>query len=97
MWPTSASMSPIASAARIEVQQPLLQVALSGPSEVVYGETKVYSIVLSNPGTGDAKNIAVQLKLGSGSADTLQVGTLPAGETKTFDVEVTARETGTIW
>ena len=90
------SMAPLASTARIEVQQPLLQLALTGPSEIVYGETKSYSIVLSNPGTGEARNVAIQLALGSGNADTLSVPALAAGESKTFDVEVTALEVGTM-
>ncbi len=89
-------MSPISAATRIEVQQPLLQMALNGPTEIDYGETKVFSIVLSNPGTGDAKGLAVELTLGSGSADTLKVGVLAAGDSKTFDVEVTARDSGSM-
>ncbi|MCY2988795.1 MAG: hypothetical protein NTY19_13130 [Planctomycetota bacterium] len=90
------TMSPISATAQIEVQQPLLQMALKGPAEIDYGETKIFSIVLSNPGTGDAKNVAVELTLGSGSADTLKVGVLGAGDSKTFDVEVTARDSGSM-
>lgn len=90
------SLQPIATAARIEVKQPLLEVALNGPSEMVYGETKVFSIVLSNPGSGDARNVAVNVALGPTMSDTMQVGTIPAGTSKTFDFEVTARQTGTM-
>ncbi len=90
------AMSPISATTQIEVQQPLLQVALNGPTEIDYGETKNFSIVLSNPGTGDAKNVAVELTLGSGSADMLKVGALGAGDSKTFEVEVTARDSGSM-
>ena len=90
------SLLPLVASAHIEVQQPMLQIALAGPSEITDGETKVYAIVLSNPGTGEAKGISINLALGSGSADTLNVGTLAAGEGKTLEVEVTARETGNL-
>jgi uncharacterized repeat protein (TIGR01451 family) len=90
------SMAPLSAVARVEVQQPMLQASLSGPSEIVFGETKVFSITLANPGTGDAKNVAVQLTLGAAAADTLKVGHLAAGESKSFDVEVNARDAGTI-
>lgn len=90
------ALLPAVSIAKIEVQQPQLEIALSGPKDVLYGETKVYSVVVSNPGTGEARNVAVNLALGAGSNDTLRVGTIPAGEQKKFDIEVTARETGTL-
>jgi hypothetical protein len=40
------TVQPPASAARIEVKEPRLEVAVTGPGEVVYGETKVFSIVV---------------------------------------------------
>jgi len=88
------AMSPLSSTASIDVREPLLNIALSGPSQIIHGETKVYSIVLSNPGTGDAKDVSIRLAMGNESADTLQVGMLPAGGNKKFDVEITARRAG---
>lgn len=88
------SLQPVATTTRIEVRQSLLELALSGPNDMVYGDTKVFSIVLSNPGTGDAKNVAVNVALGPNASDTMNVGTIAAGTSKTFDFEVTARQTG---
>ena len=88
------SLQPLAATTRIEVKQSLLEVALNGPNEMVYGDTKVFSIVLSNPGTGDARNVAVNVALGPNASDTMNVGTIGAGTSKTFDFEVTARQTG---
>ena len=88
------SLQPVKAATRIEVKQSLLEVALSGPAEMVYGDTKVFSIVLSNPGTGDARDVAVNVALGPNASDTMNVGTIAAGTSKTFDFEVTARQTG---
>lgn len=90
------SVQPIATAARVEVKQSLLELALNGPNEMVYGDTKVFSIILSNPGSGDARNVAVNVALGPNTSDTMQVGTIAAGTSKTFDFEVTARQTGTL-
>jgi len=69
---------------------------LNGPSEMAFGDTKVFSIVLSNPGSGDARNVAVNVALGPNTSDTMPVGTIVAGTSKTFDFEVTARQTGTM-
>ena len=90
------SAQPVAATSRIEVKEPLLEMTLSGPNDMVYGDTKVFSIVLSNPGTGDAKNVAVNVALGPTTSDTMNVGTIAAGTSKTFDFEVTARQTGTM-
>lgn len=88
------ALLPTTTTARIVVQQPQLKVALAGPKDVLFGETKIYKVLVSNPGTGDAKNVTVNLALGNRGADTLRVGVIPAGERKEFDIEVTAREKG---
>jgi uncharacterized repeat protein (TIGR01451 family) len=90
----NCAIEPLTSAARIDVKQPLLEIAVTGPSEVIFGDTKVYSIVLSNPGTGDAKNVSIDVNMGPDTSDSLQVGTVAAGTSKTFDIEVTARQPG---
>ena len=90
------SLEPIAASARITVQQPMLEIALSGPSEIVYGEVRAYTIVVTNPGTGDAKNVSVDVAMGNAVADTLSVGTIPAGGSRRLDVEVTARQAGAL-
>lgn len=90
------SLKPASATARVEVKQALLEMTLSGPSEMVYGDTKVFSIVLSNPGTGDVRDVAVNVSLGPNTSDTMNVGTIPAGTSKNFDFEVTARQTGTM-
>ncbi len=90
------SLQPVTATTRIEVKQSLLEVALNGPADMVYGDTKVFSIVLSNPGNGDARDVAVNVALGPNASDTMNVGTIAAGTSKTFDFEVTARQTGTM-
>ena len=87
-----------ASQTLVEVQEPKLAMTLSGPEEVLFGETKNYSIALSNPGSGTAENVAIELMpLGDGQGGARQVvGNIAAGENKVITVELTARQTGSV-
>src|SRR4029079_6747923 len=50
------AFTPITQSAVVQVQEPKLAMNLTGPADVLFGETKVYKMTLSNPGTGDADN-----------------------------------------
>lgn len=83
----------------VEVQEPKLEMAIVGPDDVLYGETKIYKLTLSNPGNGDAENVVIGLLPVGGSTEGIashNMGTLPAGQSRTVDVELTARQAGTI-
>lgn len=90
------SVKPQASFAQIDVLQPLLKMALAGPKEILYGETRVYTITLANPGTGDAENVIVDLAPGQIGSEPRQLGTIPAGQQKQIEVELTARQAGAV-
>jgi uncharacterized repeat protein (TIGR01451 family) len=88
-----------ASQAMIEVQEPKLQMHLVGPNDVLFGEKQVYRLEMSNAGNGDAEGVEIALvPLGSGDnqASSYRLGTLPAGGKKAVEVELTARQTGTL-
>lgn len=92
--------TPVMSQAQIEVQEPKLAVALHGPREVLYGKAEIYKLEVANIGNGDAENVEIWLSP-SAPGDkpapaTHQFGTLPAGQRKTIDVELTARQTGNL-
>lgn len=89
-------VAPLASVARIQVQQPRLELLLQGPSEVVYGDTKLFTVTVSNPGDGDARHVSLRLSLGDESGDDLEIGTLAAGVSRKYEVEVTARQAGSL-
>jgi uncharacterized repeat protein (TIGR01451 family) len=83
--------------ATVEVQEPKLVMTLAGPADVMYGESKIYKLAITNPGTGDAENVLVSLSpLGRGAEATAshRVGTLRPGESRMIEVELTAREAG---
>ncbi|MCH2114846.1 MAG: hypothetical protein MK171_08055 [Pirellulales bacterium] len=83
--------------ALVEVQEPKLEISLSGPEQVLFGKPQRYVLILSNPGTGPAENITVQLIPPGGtleSAASQHVGGLGPGEQREIELELTAREAG---
>jgi uncharacterized repeat protein (TIGR01451 family) len=66
---------------------------------VIYGQSKVYRLTISNPGTGDAEKVVLMLAPvdGSNEAPTRHdVGLIRAGENKSVDMELAARQTGSL-
>ncbi len=83
----------------IEVKEPRLELAIVGPTEVRYGDTKIYKLALANPGTGDAENVQVQLMPIEGGDQPMavqDVGRIAAGASTELEVELTARQAGYI-
>ena len=93
------TFTPISSYAQVQVQEPKLTMNLSGPAEILFGDTKVYKMTLSNPGTGDAENVSIHLSpLTNQSAPPTkhQIGIINAGDSKVIEVELTARQSGKV-
>ncbi|MEK6249646.1 MAG: DUF11 domain-containing protein, partial [Planctomycetales bacterium] len=91
------NFSPVSSQALIQVQEPKLGLQIEGPGEVRFGETQVYRIRVSNPGTGDAEEVKLQLMPLDGGSQPMavqQLGTIEAGDQQELEVELTAREAG---
>ncbi|MFZ5830530.1 MAG: hypothetical protein ACOY3P_10600 [Planctomycetota bacterium] len=88
---------PMASQAMIEVQEPKLTMALEGPREVFYGKKEIFTLKLANVGNGDAEEVMITLEpIGSGDNQPAshRLGLVRAGEQKSIEVELTARQTG---
>ncbi len=77
----------------IQVTEPRLEMSMSGPGEVLFGETAVYTVTVRNPGTGVAENVVVMLPEEFGG-DRAAIGNIPAGKESTFDIELAARTAG---
>ncbi len=91
--------SPAASQAMVDVKEPKLALSLDGPPEVIYGQSKVYRLTISNPGTGDAEKVVLMLAPVDGSDEAAtrhEVGLIRAGENKSIDMELAARQTGSL-
>jgi hypothetical protein len=88
---------PVTSQTMIEVQEPKLEMQLEGPRDVFFGKKETYRLKLKNTGTGDAENVVVKLMpIGPGEniPATYPLGLLPAGESKSIEIELTARQAG---
>jgi uncharacterized repeat protein (TIGR01451 family) len=99
------TVAPVGSRAVVEVQEPKLQLEVAGPNEVYYDKPQVFKLTISNPGTGPAENVKIELlPPGSGkdavskeTATSHPLGDLPPGGTQTVEVELTAREAGKLF
>ena len=85
---------PAAARASIVVKQPQLDLSLTGPGDMIFGEEKVFTLLVSNPGTGDAEQVVVNLTTGDGRTQPIEVGHIPAGQTKEIPLEVVANQAG---
>ena len=93
------TFTPISSQTIVDVQEPKLNMTIAGPDEVLFGQSKLYRLTISNPGTGDAENVIVQLDpIGNSNAAPSKhpIGTIHAGDSKVVELELTARQTGTV-
>lgn len=91
--------TPVGSQAMIEVQEPKLQMRIEGPREVLHGESEVYRLELVNSGTGDAEAVEISLApvgTGNNTPARHRLGTVKAGEKKVIEVELTARQAGSL-
>ncbi len=88
--------APTKTQVRVDVKEPKLELSIKGPKQVAYGETAIYQLTFSNPGTADAENVMVRLlPIEQGdSPDSHRIGTIPAGGKKVVEVELVARQTG---
>jgi uncharacterized repeat protein (TIGR01451 family) len=76
--------------AAIQVKQPQLELSLAGPADMTFGEEKTFVLTVSNPGTGDAERVSVQVASGNAPAQPIEVGNLPAGTKKELPLTVVA-------
>jgi uncharacterized repeat protein (TIGR01451 family) len=93
----SWTIAAVASRAVVEVQEAKLQVEIAGPNEVLFDKPQLFKLTLTNPGTGAAENVKIDLIPPGGKPETAtshSVGDLAAGASQTIEVELTARDAG---
>ncbi len=89
--------APVGSETMVEVQEPKLQISITGASDVLFGKPQRYQLSLSNPGTGVAEEVSIKLFPPGGDAGSetnQQIGSLQPRATKVVDLELTPREAG---
>ena len=85
---------PAAAHARITVRQPQLELSLTGATDLLFGEEKVFTLLVSNPGSGDASGVVVHIATGGNRPKEVDVGNIPAGEQVEIPVQVVANQVG---
>ncbi len=91
------TVSPVGSRAVVEVQEPKLQMNMSGPDDVLFGKPQLFRLTLTNPGTGLAEGVTIKLippGAGDDAAMSHELGDLAPGTSRSVEVELTAREAG---
>ncbi len=99
---TTASVRFTGTAANVfKVDEPLLKLAVEAPAEVVVGDPLVQTVTITNPGTGIAQNVKIQvttpkgLEATRGDRTQIEIGELNPGESRTVRLSFTAIAGGT--
>ncbi|MCA9085535.1 MAG: DUF11 domain-containing protein [Planctomycetaceae bacterium] len=84
-----------ASSSSVVVRQPRIAIELQGPQSVEVGQQVNYTVQVSNPGTGAARNVVIQaaipdgLEHRHGSLLSIDIGTLSPGENRQARLSLT--------
>jgi uncharacterized repeat protein (TIGR01451 family) len=84
----------------INVEEPLLKVAITGPEQVSVGEPAAHVVTLSNPGTGVAHNVTLEVNIPAGlehpkgSRLMMDLGSLTPNENRTVKLSLVAKAGG---
>jgi len=80
----------------LQVAAAQLQVALEGPSQVVFGHPEIFRVRVKNPGTLPAEAVQLMVQAGSIAESMLPIGTIPAGAEEIVEVELDFKHSGMI-
>ncbi len=78
------------------VEEPLLNLSMHGPKELMVGDSATQSITISNPGTGIAHNVTIEARITKGLEHphgerlTVQIGSFNPGETRVVRLPLVA-------
>ncbi|MDO5567319.1 MAG: CARDB domain-containing protein, partial [Planctomycetia bacterium] len=74
--------------AGIEVQEPLIELAIDGRDQIEWGAEDKYRLRVRNTGNGDATNLRLTVTTGDNQQVTHPLGLLKAGEERTMELAV---------
>lgn len=84
----------------LSVQEPMLKLAMKGPKRVMIGESAAHVVTVSNPGTGVAHNVILEVKIPEGLEHPkggrlkMDLGSLNPGEQRSVRLSLTATSGG---
>ncbi|MEE2826658.1 MAG: CARDB domain-containing protein, partial [Planctomycetota bacterium] len=79
----------------VAVTQPKLEMTISGPEDILYGDKAVYQVEIRNPGTGIAEQVMIKLPEALGG-ESQTIGNIPPGDSQRFQIELFARTAGVL-
>ena len=87
------------SSTNFQVVEPMLQVEAEGPDMAIVGNQAVFNVTVSNPGSGKAENVNLDVLLPEGlvrtaKSSTYGLGTLNPDESRTIRVVATVAQLG---
>ncbi len=78
------------------VEEPMIKLAMQGPQQVMVGEPAPHVVTITNPGTGVAHNVVLEVKIPQGFEHAkgerlkMDVGSLNPGESRSVRLSLTA-------
>lgn len=84
----------------IKIEEPMLKVAIAGPEQVSVGEPAAHVVTVSNPGSGVAHNVSLEVNIPAGlehpkgSHLAMDLGSLTPGENRTVKLSLVAKTGG---
>ena len=82
------------------VEEPMIKLVMQGPDQVMIGEPAPHIVTVSNPGTGVAQNVVIEVKVPEGLEHAkgerlkMEVGSLNPGESRSVRLSLTATAGG---
>ncbi|MCH2181338.1 MAG: hypothetical protein MK108_04965 [Mariniblastus sp.] len=86
---------PTAVKSSVTVTQPKLEMTISGPDDILYGDKAVYQVEIRNPGTGTAEQVMIKLPEALGG-ESQTIGDIAPGNSQRFQIELFARTAGVL-
>ena len=93
------SSAPLQAVSPITVLEPKLAMAIDGPTDILFGDSQLFKVIAKNTGTGPAENVSITImpiKKGQNPTVIDSIGTIDAGDQKVIELELTAKQAGTL-
>jgi len=91
--------APLNAKSAISVLEPKLDMVIDGPQDILFGDSQIFKVIAKNTGTGPAENVSITImpiKKGQNPTVIDSIGTIAAGDQKVIELELTAKQAGTL-
>lgn len=91
--------APLHTKAAVSVLEPKLEMVIDGPNDILFGDSQIFKVIARNTGTGPAENVSITImpiKKGQNPTVIDSIGTIAPGDQKVLELELTAKQAGTL-